>query len=197
MSKPARPGDPPEVGVPSRPSLPPIPSPPVTPATPAESGWIIAPATLASIVAVILVFGASVLFGLANSGFLVPSGGGSGAQPSSALGAGQSPALGSSAIPAIGTATPSPLLSDEPTTAPTPTPTPATTPKPTSNRFALLTKCAGKANCWIYRIRSGDNLYSIANYFGVSLDAIKSRNPWTQTEGLKVGRQLFLPTPTR
>jgi LysM domain len=186
------------------PRLAPIPSRPVAgPETPARSRRIVSPATIASIVAVVAVFGASVLFGLANSGFLTSSGDGSSAQPSSGLGAVHSPAAGSSATATIDDPTPSALPSDGPTLTPTDTPTPGNTPKPTatpkpaSSRFALLTKCPGASNCWIYRIRSGDNLYSIANYFGVSLEAVKSRNPWTQTEGLKVGRELRIPTPTR
>ena len=75
-------------------------------------------------------------------------------------------------------------------------PTVAPTAKPTSGRYALLTACPDRSGCWIYHIRSGDNLYSIANYFGVSLKTVQAWNPWTQS-GLKVGRELRIPTPTR
>ena len=68
--------------------------------------------------------------------------------------------------------------------------------QPTSGRYALLTACPDRSGCWIYHIRSGDNLYSIANYFGVSLKTVQAWNPWTQS-GLKTGRELRIPTPTR
>jgi LysM repeat protein len=45
-------------------------------------------------------------------------------------------------------------------------------------------------------IRSGDNLYSIANYFGVSQTRVEAMNPWV-SNGLVVGRSLRIPTPTR
>jgi len=94
--------------------------------------------------------------------------------------------------------TASPTASPSPTAVPTPTPTqsPTTTPKPSSNRFALLTPCPSATNCYIYVIRSGDNLYSIANYFGVRVSSVESMNPWLSS-GLKVGRELRIPTPTR
>ncbi len=108
------------------------------------------------------------------------------------------------------TATPAPTPTvaatdtPEPTTTPLPSATPepsvpptvAPTPKPTSGRYALLTACPDRSGCWIYHIRSGDNLYSIASYFGVPLKTVQAWNPWTQN-GLKVGRELRIPTPTR
>jgi len=60
----------------------------------------------------------------------------------------------------------------------------------------LVTPCPDTAKCYVYRIRSGDNLYSIANYFGVSLATITAWNPWT-SDGLKAGRALRIPPPTR
>ena len=60
----------------------------------------------------------------------------------------------------------------------------------------LLDPCPDKANCYIYLIRSGDNLYSISNYFGVAFTTVKAWNPWTDN-GLKVGRELRIPPPTR
>jgi len=60
----------------------------------------------------------------------------------------------------------------------------------------LLTPCPSTSDCYVYVIRSGDNLYSIANYFGVSLNRVDAMNPWV-SNGLKVGRGLRIPTPTR
>ena len=104
------------------------------------------------------------------------------------------------------TSTPEPTSSPtaEPSSTPLPTPEPSATPaptakptaKPTSNRYAFLKPCPDKPNCYLYVIRSGDNLYSIANYFGVPLKTVQALNPWTSS-GLKVGRALQLPPPTR
>ena len=80
--------------------------------------------------------------------------------------------------------------------SPTPEPTAKPTPKPTSARFALLKACPGTPDCYIYVVRSGDNLFSIAKYFGVSLNTVKSMNPWTKN-GLVAGRELRIPPPTR
>jgi hypothetical protein len=103
--------------------------------------------------------------------------------------------------PSAASAAPTATSSPTPTVAPTPTPAPTAklTPKPTptSNRYALLTACPGTSDCWIYVIRSGDNLASIANYFGVSLQKVRNMNPWTKSTGLKSGQQLRIPTPTR
>jgi hypothetical protein len=95
--------------------------------------------------------------------------------------------------------TPSPTAAATPvkTPAPTAVPTAPPTPRPSSSRFALLKPCPGTPDCWIYIIRSGDNLFSIANYFGVPLATVERLNPWTKTTGLKAGRQLRLPPPTR
>jgi LysM repeat protein len=46
-------------------------------------------------------------------------------------------------------------------------------------------------------VRSGDNLASIAHYFGVSLDSIYALNPWARTTGLRAGQHLRITTPTR
>ena len=92
------------------------------------------------------------------------------------------------------TPTPSPTPSPTPTPRPTATPTPQ--PAPTSDRYALLRPCPGTARCWIYTVRAGDNLFSIANYFGVSQDSIYDRNPFVRN-GLRPGQDLRLPPPTR
>lgn len=95
------------------------------------------------------------------------------------------------------TPSPTPSPTPTPTPAPTPQPTPKPTPRPTSDRYAVLTPCPNKPNCYVYTVRSGDNLYSIARWFGIPLDTIYRLNPWTRTTPLKAGQQLILPPPTR
>ena len=94
------------------------------------------------------------------------------------------------------TVSPSPSPSPSPTPTATPEPTAKATPRPTSNRFALLKPCPGTPDCYIYIVRSGDNLFSIAKYFGVPLKTVQAMNPWTKS-GLVAGRELRIPTPTR
>jgi LysM repeat protein len=103
----------------------------------------------------------------------------------------------------VPTASPTPLPSPSPTDSPLPTPTAtavataAPTPAATSDRYALLTACPDKPDCWIYAIRHGDNLTGIAKYFGVPLQTVRDLNPWTQTKGIQPGQKLILPPPTR
>lgn len=96
--------------------------------------------------------------------------------------------------------TPSPSATPSPTPTPTPPPTPSPTPTPkptaTSDRYALLTKCPSQSDCWIYVVRSGDNLQSIANWFGVSYDRILAMNPGLRLP-IHPGDKLKIPTPTR
>jgi hypothetical protein len=90
---------------------------------------------------------------------------------------------------------------------PTPEPTPEPTPKPTATpkpagdpilaRFPELSKCPSQSNCYVYVIRSGNNLYSIANYYRVPLETIYSMNPDLRTSRLKVGMKIMIPTPRR
>ena len=98
------------------------------------------------------------------------------------------------------TASPTPEPTASPTPAPTPssTPRPTATPAPTSDRYALLKPCPDRDGCWIYTVRSGDNLYSIANYFGHSLSTIYAWNPrYEQGARLRRGDQIRMPPPTR
>jgi hypothetical protein len=99
---------------------------------------------------------------------------------------------------------PSPAPSAEPTASPTPSPTPVVTPRPrtptpspSSDRYAVLAPCPAAPDCWIYTVRSGDNLVSIAHWFGVPLDTVYEMNPWARTSGLRPGQELRLPPPTR
>jgi LysM domain len=171
----------------------------------------VTPAIAASLVVLALSFAVSFGFVVANGGLTLPVAAIVTSAPSgtaAAIGptadpdvtASSSPSLSASPVPASpAPASATPTSSPTPIATPVPTPRPTATPrpKPTSDRFALLTRCPNKPDCWIYIIRSGDNLYSIANYFGVSLERVKALNPWTRTERLRAGRQLILPTPTR
>jgi len=59
---------------------------------------------------------------------------------------------------------------------PTATPTPTITPTPV-----------------VYRIQPGDNLYIIANKYGVDHDLLRDVNEITNERALQVGQQLFIP----
>ena len=177
------------------------------------AGRSVTPAILGSIILLVGAFVLSVGFvasrgGMDLTGVAVPS-----TSPSAtAVAAAASPApTVSPASSAAAVATPTPTVTSTPSPSPTPTasptPTPSPTPgptrtpkpsaKPSSSRYALLTACAGSPRCWVYRVRAGDNLYSIANYFGVKQARIYAMNPWLRSSGLRSGQSLRLPPPTR
>ena len=101
--------------------------------------------------------------------------------------------------------TPSSAPTPSETVAPGPTPslTPAPTRKPTAStgpsasRLAVLKPCLHRSGCYIYTVRAGDNLFSIAHWFGVPLATIYAWNPTVHQTGIHAGLQLRIPTPTR
>ncbi|HUP54028.1 MAG TPA: LysM domain-containing protein, partial [Methylomirabilota bacterium] len=183
-----------------------------------RAGRAASPAVLLSVVVLVMAASASLAFVMTRGGLELTA-----AATSSPRASATALAVASivpSPVPTVRptpapTATPaaSPSPTPTPSASPTPTPTatPARTPKPTarptakptarpaarSDRYAVLSPCPGTPRCWIYRVRSGDNLYSIAHWFGISLDSIYARNPWTRTQHLRAGQQLRLPPPTR
>ena len=179
----------------------------VTPTAPTGMGLPVTPAILAALVVLAASFALSIGFVVANGGMdltaaATPQAGLASAAPSSA-GAG-APAASSeqSATSATPSAEPSPSASiDSATARPSPTPAPSpsevVTPRPSSDRYALLHPCPDAADCWIYVIRAGDNLVSIARYFGVPMTVVTKLNPWTETTQLVAGQELRLPPPTR
>ncbi len=170
----------------------------------------VTPAIAGALVVLAASFALSVAFILANGGLDLPaaerptaSSDVTAGGPSSAPSRSAQASLGTAGATPIATATPTPSQTVGASAAPaTPSATPATpsataAPRPSSNRFDLLTACPGTPDCWVYVVRQGDNLYSIARYFGVPLSVVEERNPWTATTQLVAGQQLLLPTPTR
>ncbi|HEY6056474.1 MAG TPA: LysM peptidoglycan-binding domain-containing protein [Candidatus Limnocylindrales bacterium] len=81
---------------------------------------------------------------------------------------------------------------------PAPTARPKPTANPTSNRYAYLVACPDRPDCYIYTVRAGDNLRSIANWFGVSYDTVLRLNPAIVDPALiRKGDPIALPPPTR
>ena len=91
-----------------------------------------------------------------------------------------------------------PTVSPTPASTPAPTPTlaPTPTPAPTSDRYALLTPCPDKPDCYLYTIRAGDNLQSIASYFGIPYATVRKLNPNLRIP-IHTGDVVILPPPTR
>jgi hypothetical protein len=171
-----------------------------------REGRAMSPAMLGSLVVLVLALSASVGFVLARGGALDIGPAAVVGSPSPSALAVASPSVAVASAPVLApsatpVATPSPSPSPTPTPSPTATPAPTAkpTPRPTprSDRYDLLRACPNTPRCWIYRVRSGDNLFSIARYFGVSTDSIYARNPWLRDRGLRAGQELRLPPPTR
>ena len=160
-------------------------------------------AVLGAALVVVLAIAASFGFLVVRGGFDLPSASPGGSQfaivpPSPSAPTESSTVAPSPSVTPNPTSSPSPSLATSPTpsAAPTPAPTARPTPAPTSDRYAVLTRCPSTPNCWIYTVRSGDNLQSIANWFGVSLDSIRAMTPGLTTP-IHAGDKLRMPPPTR
>lgn len=101
------------------------------------------------------------------------------------------------APPATPGPTPTPTLAPTPTATPAPSPTNAPAATPASDRYKVLKACPDRVGCWIYTVRAGDNLFSIANWFGVPLRTVYAWNPRYPAARLRAGDQLRMPPPTR
>lgn len=177
-----------------------------TPTPVVREGRAMSPAMLGSLVVLVMAVTASVAFVLARGGSLsiAPTG----SPDASVAVLSPSPASVAPASPtAVAEVTPTPVPTPSPTPSPTATPSPSPSPSPsptrtprpapTSDRYQLLRACPNTPRCYIYTVRRGDNVYSIARYFGVSQDSIYARNPWLRNTGLRAGQELRLPPPTR
>ncbi len=125
---------------------------------------------------------------------VIASAGSTPAAPSATPGASPGPTRLTSGSPSP--ATPSPKATRSPRPTPTPTQT-ASGGVPSADRLAVIKPCPGQAGCWIYNVRVGDNLWSIAHWFGVPLDTIYAWNPTVKQTGIQPGVPLKIPTPTR
>lgn len=170
----------------------------------------VTPSILLSIVVLVGAFAASVAFVLSRGSLELAAAPTDPPAASSSAAAVASPGGSASAEPAPSatpsvtataspepTASPSPAPTPTPTPAPSPTPTPTDEPAPTSDRYEVLTACGDADDCWIYVVRRGDNLFSIANWFGVPLARVYAMNAWLESTGLRAGQELRLPPPTR
>ncbi len=179
------------------------------PGTVDRPGLALTPAIIGALVVLAASFALSVGFVVANGGMDLPadsSGGTKTSVGSTPPSAGASPARSpaASAVPSASSApsvepslavTPAPT--EDVTPAATLAPTAAPTPGSTSDRYDLLEACTDAPNCWIYVVRSGDNLVSIAGYFGIPLAVVTDLNPWTTISQLVAGQELRLPPPSR
>ena len=178
-----------------------------TPTPVVRPGRTMSPAMLGSLVVLVMALTASVAFVLARGGALSigPDASPVGSAPIAVVSPSVPPVSPSAVAEVTPTPEPTPAPTPTPTATPTPTPTSSPTPRPTrtprpsptSDRFQLLRACPNTPRCYIYTVRRGDNVFSIARYFGVSQDSIYSRNPWLRNTGLRAGQQLRLPPPTR
>ena len=175
----------------------------------------VTPAIVGSLLILAASFVLSVGFVVANDGLdlraVDASDPGAGLASPPAPGASSGSVTAASASPAVTNPTPAPTprpteVSSQPAATQTPTPvgiptraptqSPAPTPQSSSDRYLLLKPCPDAPDCWIYTVRSGDNLVSIARYFGIPLDVVTELNPWTETTQLSPDQEVRLPPPT-
>lgn len=153
--------------------------------------------TIVAAVILVVALGAAFVFTTFRGGLTMPGGGsgpagivagsstpGAATVPDASLvPASPTPSATAPAAAAL-TMTPAPSAIRSPTPGPTvrpsvaPTTGPARTPAASlPPAFAGLDACPDRAGCYLYGIRSGDNLTLVALHFGVTLAALRAANP--------------------
>ncbi|MEO8207579.1 MAG: LysM domain-containing protein [Chloroflexota bacterium] len=161
---------------------------------------LLTPVVSLSLALLVLTAAAAISFVAATGGLQLPT-----SPPAAGAVASNGPSVEPSIEP---TASPlaTPQITADPTTAPTRTPTPTATPvpeptatpAPTSDRYAVLTPCPSKPDCYLYTIKQYDNLQRIARYFGIPYETVLAMNPWIRDPStIHPGDVLELPPPTR
>lgn len=155
--------------------------------------------TIVAAVILVVALGLTVAFVSLRGGLALP-----GASSSPVAAASPSPSAtvleSPSASPAV---TPSPSPSPSPSPRPTLSPSAITSPTPAPTAapslpaaYQGLKPCTDRPDCYLYRVRSGDNLSAIAGRFGITLAALKAANPEiTDPSLLHVGDVIRVPLP--
>ena len=158
--------------------------------TPGRGARTLTPAVIAATVFLVASASAAIAFVALRGGIDLPI-----ASPRASEVALASPTTAATAEP---TSVPTPTTAASPSPSLAATPSPAPTPTSTSDRYALLEPCPSTPDCYVYEIRAGDNLQSIANYFGVPYDTILAMNPQISDPAtIQPGDEINLPPPTR
>ena len=97
-------------------------------------------------------------------------------------------------FPATSTTTATSTATRKPTLAPTNTPTGTITPEPTQTPTVTETPTA--SGPFIYKVQEGDNLSSIAQKFGTTIELILALNPnITDVTKIYAGQEIIIPAP--
>ncbi len=97
------------------------------------------------------------------------------------------------ALSFLATETPTPTATDTPTATATETATPTLTP--TATETPTITSTPTASAPFVYTVEEDDNLFSIAEEFGVDVLVLMALNNLTSESVIRVGDELLIPNP--